>query len=136
MDDSYYQQVNRTELYQVCRAKGLTVPSEASREELIAYITGREEPPEVENVFDSWRNGWMNFILDYWTQLRTQLTCPAQDLKKWTYKDRTAGLTAQIKRKKGLPVIDIACRTCTDTQVVACILMNPESEEEIDERRE
>lgn len=131
-----YSHVNTTELYQTCRSKGLSVPPDASRKELIEYLVGVREPPEEHNVFDGWRNGMMNFILDFWMQLRTQLKCPAQDLKKWTWRDKNSGIGSQVKRKKGLPVMNIACRTCPDTQIVACVLMNPDHEQLIDERRE
>ena len=130
-----YEKVNRTELFQVCRRKGIIVPANSTRKELVDYLTGKVEPPAEANVFDTWRHGMMNFVLDYWTQLRTQLTCPAQELKTWTVTDMTL-VGKPSTRKEGLPTTSIACRTCTDAQIIACVLTNPESEDKINTRRE
>lgn len=97
---SIFDRFNHTELYQTARAAGLVVLPSESRQNLIAYIIGELEPPNVEHNLDMWRNGIMGFLIDHWKQVETQLTCPAKS------KDPRA------------------CFGCVDTQVVSCLVNN------------
>jgi hypothetical protein len=120
MPPSAYDRFNHTELYQMCiRAKILVKPNTA-RVNLIAYLEGTEEPPEIEeddNVFNSWRRAFIGFLLEYWRQIETQITCPARALK-------------DPKNPNPRP-----CFNCIDTQVVVCLLQNHEAESLIEPHR-
>jgi hypothetical protein len=96
--------VNRTELYQICRRNGLAVPPGHSSEAYIGWLTGEVEPPEDGGVIDSWREGLIRFIGDYWMRLRPQLTCPAKDLK-------------DSPNPNPKP-----CFGCSDAQVITCVV--------------
>jgi hypothetical protein len=66
---------------------------------LIAYLEAEAEPPpENENMFNRWRHGIMGFLLEYWSKVEAQLTCPARS------KD------------------PLSCFQCEDTQVVSCVV--------------
>ncbi len=67
---------------------------------MILYLLGEEEPPLGYNNVDSWRHGLMNFLLDHWSVVESQLECPA---------------------KSGDPR---SCFNCTDTTVLACVVDN------------
>jgi len=95
---SEFAQCNETELYQICRRAGIPVAPGTSKEKMIALLLGEEEPEEVTNVFDGWRDGIMRFLLDYWSKVESQLTCPA---------------------KSGDPK---SCYQCVDAQVISCIV--------------
>ena len=102
-----YRNCNHTELYQLCRALGLNVPPSASREELMymhMFGTDNIDPALLRNQFDEWRHALAAFVLDNWTRLQNQITCPLRS------KDR------------------LACFGCLDTQVVKCIVSNPSNE--------
>jgi hypothetical protein len=106
-----YRECNRTELYQLCKDLGLTVPPHASREELM-YMhlcgTSELEPGMLSNIFDEWRRALAAFVLEHWSRLQNQITCPLQS------KD------------------PMSCFGCLDTQVVACIVANPSNEFQIE----
>lgn len=95
---------NHTELYQICRRQNLSVSPSDSKENLIAYLLGEKEPPPHGHVVDSWRHGIMGFLLDHWQTVRSQLTCPAK--------------SGDAR----------ACFNCIDSQVIACVASNPDSE--------
>lgn len=102
-----YRDCNHTELYQLCRARGLKIPPNATREELMVlhfYGTNDFNPASLHNEFDSWRHGLAGFVLDHWTRLQNQVTCPLRS------KD------------------PLSCFGCLDTQVVTCIIGNPSNE--------
>ena len=106
------EQLNHTELYQLCRAAGLHVSPAASREELMAYLIGDAEPPpmnETTHPIDSWRHGIINFLLDHWAVVEGQLKCPARQLMT-------------DKRP---------CFQCLDTQAIACVVQNPGRKEHL-----
>lgn len=117
---SAYDKFNYSELYQMCiRAKILVKPN-AARVNLIAYLEGTEEPPEMDeddNIFNSWRTAFIGFLLEYWRQIETQITCPARALK-------------DPKNPNPRP-----CFNCIDTQVVVCLLQNHEAESLIEPHR-
>lgn len=97
--------VNHTELYQTARRVGMTVPASATRQELMNYLLGELElPSEIKHNVDEWRHAIMGFLLDHWQVVRSQLECPA---------------------KSGDP---LSCFECVDTQVIACIVDNPQNE--------
>lgn len=99
---------NHTELYQLGRRAGLLVTPSMSREELIAEFT-RDTPMPlgITNPMDSWRNGLAGFVMDYWSKLQNQVTCPLKS------KDPKS------------------CFGCLDMQVITCITNNPSNEEVI-----
>jgi hypothetical protein len=95
---------NYTELYQLCRSKGLAVSPSLPRTTLIeVYLAGYTNQP-VTNVFDSWRHGLTGFVFDHWKKLEPQLTCP-------------------IKSKDPR-----SCWGCLDAQVIACVEDNAKYE--------
>lgn len=89
---------NETELYQVCRRAGITLSPNTPKEVMISYLQGDVEPPVEENTFDNWRNGIMQFLLEHWTIVESQLKCPA---------------------KSGDPR---SCYQCVDAQVISCVV--------------
>ena len=95
-----FEALNLTELYQMARHAGIVVLPSETREKIIAYLLGEEEPPIVEHGLNSWRHGIMGFVLEHWRALETQLTCPAKT------KDPRA------------------CFQCVDTQVISCLVSN------------
>ena len=100
-----FDRYNYTELYQACRSAGIPALPNEPREKLIAYLEADEEPPpENAHIFDRGRHGIMGFILDYWSKLEAQLTCPA---------------------RSGDPR---SCFQCEDTQVVTCVVQNKQYE--------
>lgn len=91
---------NHTELYQMARRAGLAVLPDTPKEQLIAYLTGEQEPSPVAHEIDRWRHGIMGFLLEHWRAVETQLTCPAKS------KDPRS------------------CFQCLDTQVIQCLAQN------------
>lgn len=117
---SPFEAYNHTELYQTCLNAGILVRPNESREEMIAFIEGRKEPPaitEADHVFHTWRHGIIGFINEYWRRLETQLTCPARLMKHPT--------TPNPK----------PCFGCLDTQVVYCLVNNLENQKFIEAHR-
>lgn len=98
---------NDTELYQLCRKAGIPVLPSTKRMELIAYLTGAQDPEPSEHPIDAWRHGLTGFVFDHWSVLEPQLTCPIRT------KDPNS------------------CWGCTDTQVITCVVQNPDNEEAI-----
>jgi hypothetical protein len=84
----------------MARHAGIVVLPSETREKIIAYLLGEEEPPIVEHGLNSWRHGIMGFVLEHWRALETQLTCPAKT------KDPRA------------------CFQCVDAQVISCLVSN------------
>lgn len=100
-----FEKFNHTELYQACLSAGIVCPPGESREKLIEYLEGEAEPdPGEMHDLDRWRHGIMGFILEYWSKLESQLTCPA-------------------KSKNPL-----SCFQCIDQQVIACVVQNKPNE--------
>jgi hypothetical protein len=109
-----FQQCNHTELYQLCLAAEISIHPKTSREMMILYLEGDEEPPELPDdthPIHKWRLGIMKFILAHWEKLSTQVTCPAKS------KDPRA------------------CFGCADVQVITCIVTNEENEKLIAEEQ-
>ena len=107
LESSLFSRCNHTELYQACVRAELLVRPDESREAMISYLEGLDEPPplpEADHSLHAWRHGIMGFLLDYWKQVETQITCPAKS------KDPRS------------------CFGCLDTQVITCIVQNPENE--------
>ena len=128
-----WSRANETELLQTCRTAGISVAPGTPKEQLIKLLTGETEPEEVQpNPVDSWRDALMEFLLDHWLVARGQIECPAKELESWT--ERQPGQIL-IRRKPGLPPGQIACRTCTDTQVMCCVVQNAANEQLIQARR-
>ena len=104
MDSPSYDwaRVNDTELYQICRKAGLDVLPRDSREHLIALLEGYEEQsmPENYHPIDTLRDALMAFVIDHWSKIQSQVTCPAK--------------TCDPR----------ACYGCVDQQVVACFVKN------------
>jgi hypothetical protein len=96
---------NHTEIYQLCRRKGVDVSPSMSHEQLVnAFL---DESANHTNVFDSWRHGLTGFVFENWKVLEPQLTCPIRS------KDPKS------------------CWGCLDTQVVTCITNTAEYEQAI-----
>lgn len=95
-----YERCNETELYQIARAAGLAVLPSASKDELIKYILGEEQPPPVSSEFDEWRLAIMRFVIEHRKTLEVQLRCPAKSMDPR------------------------ACFQCVDQQVVSCLVEN------------
>jgi hypothetical protein len=96
---------NETELYQICRDAQIPVTPRATKQQMILYLLGEEEPPPLtHHEIDTWRRGIMAFLLDHWSTVRAQLECPA---------------------KSGDP---LSCFQCVDAQVVSCVVQNASSE--------
>jgi len=95
---------NHTELHQICRRMDIHVRPTASREDMIDYICGNDEPPPPWHGINAWRHALMGFVLDNWELIRSQISCPA---------------------KSGDPR---ACFGCTDTQVMFCVVDNHDNE--------
>lgn len=120
MQHSLYEKYNYTELYQTCIAAGILVKPNEPFEDMVAYLEGVKEPPqytEADNVFHSWRHGIINFLLEHWRKIETQIMCPARALKDPINPNPRP------------------CFGCTDTQVVTCIITNAENEPEIQAHR-
>jgi len=116
--------INRTELYQLCRNSGIDVHPGTPRDLLILFLLGDESPDEYTvtgNPIDSWREGLINFISEYWQTIRPQIRCPAMYLK--TPNEKTGEYDPR------------PCFKCTDMQVVTCIVQNPASEVFVDNLR-
>lgn len=117
---SHYERFNYTELYQTCLTAGILVRPNEPAEMMIAYLEGWSEPPqyqEVDNVFHTWRHGFISFIEEYWRRIETQITCPARALKDPVNPNPRP------------------CFGCTDAQVVTCIVQNQDNEQRIDAMR-
>jgi len=95
-----FEACNTTELYQLCRQMGLPINPSTSKSLMISYISGEEEPAPEPHIFDLWRHALMGFILDHWSVLESQLTCPAKS------KDPRS------------------CFGCVGTQVITCLVQN------------
>lgn len=93
-------QLNRTELHQICEEANLSTRSDCSPVELQRVLDGEQEPRP--NPMHRVRLSLMQFILDHWNTVRSQLSCPA---------------------KSGDPR---SCFKCHDMQVVACVSDQPQ----------
>jgi hypothetical protein len=102
---------NRTELYQICRRNGLYVLPSTSCADMIAYILETKEPPAVGHPIDAWRHGIMGVIIEHADVVQATLNCPAKTLDP------------------------LACFQCPDTQVMSCLIQNPNDEPLIATRR-
>lgn len=105
-----FDDVNLTELFQICRRNGLAVPPGMLREHYIGWILGELPLPEYSGPIDSWREGLIAFIDAYWMNLRPQLTCPAKNLK-------------DVPNPDPRP-----CFGCPDMTVVSCVVQAPQYE--------
>ena len=103
MDDNLFRRVNHTEAYQLCRQAGIPCTPSDTRDTLVRYLLA-DNPTPTRNPIDSWRHGIAGFVLDHWNMLQPQITCP-------------------IKSKDPR-----ACFGCLDTQVMECIVRNPDNE--------
>ncbi len=102
----------------MCVRARLSVRPNTARSDLIAYLEGDLETPDVnENVFDSWRAAIIEFLLEHWKKIETQITCPAKMLK-------------DPKNPNPKP-----CFGCVDAQVVICIIQNHDAEQLINAHR-
>jgi hypothetical protein len=93
-----YDGCNRTELYQLALDAGLSVPSTATREEILAIYLGFKEPET--NAMNKMRDDLMTFVIDHKGVLSSQLKCPAKSMDPR------------------------ACYQCIDTQVVTCFVQS------------
>lgn len=114
----FYEACNRTELYQLCARVGLVTSPAATREKLVSYLLGEEEPPAVEHPMHVWRNGLIGLIQDYWTGIEAQLRCPAKELGPPAQEGEPAKPDPSDYKSP------IACYRCVDTRVVSCLVEN------------
>lgn len=109
---SVFDSYNRTQLLQTCAGADLVVKPDATREEMIAYLDGEDEPPLIadeDNVFHIWRHGLIAFLVEHWRELETQITCPARHLKD--------PVNPNLR----------PCFGCLDTKLLDCLVSNPEA---------
>lgn len=109
-----FEVCNRTELYQLCARAGILVLPSSTKEQMISYLTGEQNPPPVTegtHQVHSWRHGLTGFVFEYWDKLEPQLTCPIRS------KDRRS------------------CFGCLDMQVMHCVVDNPAVEQLIELHR-
>lgn len=107
---SPFEAYNHTELYQTCIGAGILVRPNESREVMISLLEGEQEPPEMtegDHVFHNWRHGIINFLLDRWRAVETQIMCPARQLKDPVNPNPRP------------------CFGCLDAQVIHCLVDNP-----------
>lgn len=109
--DNPFAALNHTELYQLCRKKGLGVRPTMTRGALSALLCDTGEIDEVENPVDSWRDALIAFIGNYWTSLRPQLKCPAKNLRN---------PDPEMVNPK-------PCFGCPDMQVMSCVAQQSKS---------
>lgn len=107
----FFAPCNRTELYQICRRNGIFVSPNTPRDDMVEYILGTKEPPEVGHPIDAWRHGIMGVIIEHADVVQATLNCPAKTLDP------------------------LACFQCPDTQVMSCVIQNPNDEPLIATRR-
>jgi hypothetical protein len=108
-----FAKYNYSELHQMCIRAEIPVLPTTPREKLIAYLTGDEEPPELDendHPIHSWRNAIIGFLLDQWKKMATQITCPAKALKDPINPNPRP------------------CFGCIDTQVITCLVQNHKAE--------
>ena len=115
--DELFADLNRTELYQLCRKAKRSVHPAWDRMQLIAAL--EDSVPEeiaIEHPIDALRTGLIAFIECYWRTLHPQLKCPAKDLKD---------PNPQIRNPR-------PCFGCTDMQVMKCVsTLDPISQQKI-----
>jgi hypothetical protein len=97
--------LNRTELYQLCRRAGRNVHPAWEREELVAALMDTLEVDAGVHPVDALRDSLIAFIQQHWRTLRPQLRCPAKDLD---HPDPN-----KINHRP--------CFGCSDMQVVTCV---------------
>jgi hypothetical protein len=91
---------NHTELYQLCRRAGLRVSPNMPKGTLLALLDGELEDTAFENPIDDLRDGLMEYLLQHWRKVSSQLFCPAKD---------------------GDPK---SCYRCSDAQIIHCLTTN------------
>lgn len=106
-DTDLFADLNRTELYQLCRNAGLPVHPAWERTQLIDALRdlSSQSPGAVEHPVDELREGLIGFIEQFWRTLRPQLKCPAKDMKH-----------PDPAKANPRP-----CFGCSDMQVVTCV---------------
>lgn len=119
---SVFERCNETELYQRCRKAGLVVQPGTPKKELIAYLLGDEEPAPRVHEMDSNRMGLIGFLLDYWSVVRAQISCPAKALE--TEVDADFHPLPDWETRVSNTRKPIACFSCVDTQVLSCLVQN------------
>lgn len=92
-------QANATELYQICRAQGISVKPQQPR---AVYMEALLQAPATaqdlnQNPVDEWRQLQSAFVEKHWQTLRAQITCPIS--------------SGDFK----------ACWGCLDMQVMSCV---------------
>jgi len=108
--------LNRTELLQLCAARGFRMSPSTPTEALILLAvpidttTGVELQVPNDNPIDEWRLGLINFIGEYWQKIAPQLKCPARHLRD-----------PDLNKRDPQP-----CFKCTDLQVLTCIVQAAE----------
>lgn len=112
-DENLFSDCNHTELYQLCRRLGMNINPATPNREMIAYLQGDVELPVGQSHnMDEWREALMAFLSDHWQVVRAQIDCPARNLMD----------------EKLEPGVKRACFNCIDTQVISCLVQNPENE--------
>ena len=104
-----FADLNRTELYQLCRRAGLHVHPAWEREHLIQALQDAipDDALGFEHPIDDLREALIAFITQHWKTLRPQLKCPAKDL-----------MHPDPKKVNSRP-----CFGCSDMRVVACVTL-------------
>lgn len=99
-----FEALNHTELYQLCRAAGLTVTPATGRDRLVELLLGVGEPnlAEAQHPIDRYRLALIGFVGANWERIQTQITCPMREL----------------------PTNPRPCFGCLDSHVVSCLVDN------------
>lgn len=109
-----FNRLNHTEAYQLCREVGIPCLPSDPKDTLLNYLSVTWEPRPVtegQHPVDSWRHGIAGFVLDHWSMVQAQLTCPL---------------------RSGDPR---SCFNCVDTKVVECVVKNKMNEPKIELHR-
>lgn len=104
-EEDIYEDLNRTELYQLCRRAGVQVDPAWDRQQLITAIQDLSPDDVVSHHIDELREALMGLISQYWRTLQPQLKCPAKYMKHFD--------PAKCNPRP--------CFGCSDIQVMTCV---------------
>lgn len=116
IQQSSLQRCNRTELYQMCRDAQIFIHPFTPKEALIGYLIGVYQPPamtEQQQPVNRWRYALIGFLSEHWMRVHPQLKCPAKRMRDPDPQER----------------LEKPCFTCTDVQVMSCVVGNADHED-------
>lgn len=122
--------LNRTELVQMSKHSGDVTAASIAHAELVSLMSCESEvtdPPAVNSI-DQWRDALIRFVIDHWTTIQTQVSCPAKEL---------GALVHLRTSSKRYPVpTGYACYKCPDVRVMSCVNTNTAQLDEIISRKD